>query len=135
MWPKQHALVSAVFVSLYATLYAETIQVAVLWVCIGVAAGVLIDIDHVILGIVVKKRYEGFSWFKKPLQAMLNPGELLDDIEYPAMIYHRTITHLLIILASMTMLSWPVGRVVFLTLCLHLFCDIIHDIMNNDHWI
>lgn len=135
MWPKQHGLVSAVFVCCYSLLFASSVVQGGIWIIAGTLAGVLIDTDHVILGIVVKKRYDAVSWFKKPLEAMLNPGALLDDIEYPRLIYHRTVTHGFMILVSMAFLAWPIGQVVFLTLCLHLFCDIIHDIMNTDHWV
>lgn len=131
MWPKQHAAVSVTFFSLYGLVFASSIPEGLLWLVVGTAAGVLIDIDHVLLGIVVGRHFEAIRWFRHPIHAMTKPGDLLDHIEYPRMVYDRTITHLLAITIAFVLVELPLMGIVFLALCLHLSCDLIYDIQQG----
>lgn len=137
MYPRQHAVVSGAATLLYAVITSVSPVEIVLWTIIGVIAGVLIDVDHVILSMLVAHRVEeGISWFKRPVQAITSPDDLLEDMEYESLVFHRMISHglvlvILIVLTRVHVLFLP--AVIGLTA--HILADILWDLKQGSYGI
>ena len=133
MFPKQHAAVSGLSVAIYAVLEGLALIDIVLWTFLGAVSGVLIDVDHAVLSMVVKKRYrKGLNWFKNPVGAVTRPSEFLDDMDYEGLIYHRIFSHVLILgllinFSEFCELFIPVG----LGVGVHLVSDIFYDLYTE----
>lgn len=100
MLPVQHAAVSGTAVFLAAIRWTSSPETILLWTVTGLLAGVLIDVDHALLAMVARgKTGEGLYWFRHPLEAITDPDAFLNDMDYPALVYHRLVTHLIVFLA------------------------------------
>lgn len=136
MFPKQHAAVSGFSVMVYAVLEGLALTDVVLWTFLGAVSGVLIDVDHAVLSMVVKKRYsKGLKWFKDPVGAVTRPSEFLDDMDYGRLIYHRIISHA-VVLGLFTYLSafYSILIPVAAGVGVHLVCDIVFDLYKGTYW-
>ena len=84
----------------------------------------------------VKKRYrKGLRWFKDPIGAVTRPSEFLEDMDYDKLIYHRLVSHavvlgLLLYLSGFYSLVVPVA----VGVGLHLVCDIGYDLYKGSYW-
>lgn len=135
MYPKQHALVSGAAVLAYSLfLNLPPTEIAV-WVGIGMFTGVLIDVDHVLLSMVVAGRYEqGLSWFQRPMRAVLDPEALLEDMEYDRLLYHRLLSHLFVFVILVSLIS--VHRLFISAaagLAVHIASDILWDMKQGSY--
>lgn len=111
MYPKQHAVLSSTATLAAGTLAQLGTPELVLWTVIGTAVGVLIDVDHALLGMLVAGRVEkGRYWFRHPVTAVTDADRFLDDMEYNGLRTHRLVTHVLGFLSLLALL--PVHRLV-----------------------
>jgi hypothetical protein len=136
MFPKQHAAVSGTSVAVYAVVQGLGLTDILIWTFLGAVSGVLIDVDHAVLSMLVEKRYrKGLKWFKDPLGAVTRPSEFLEDMDYDKLIYHRLVSHavvlgLLLYLSGFYSLVVPVA----VGVGLHLVCDIGYDLYRGSYW-
>lgn len=137
MYPKQHAVISAGATVLFGILLNGSPTQIALWTIIGVVAGVLIDVDHVILGMVIGKNIEdGIAWFLHPAAALTQPDQLLADMDYDALVYHRMISHVLV-LAVLTLLI-PVHPLLLpaaVGLTAHILADVVWDVKHGQYGV
>jgi len=136
LYPKQHALVSGTSVFIYSLITGLSPVNTFLWTILGTVSGVLIDVDHAILPMLLKKKYsEGLKWFKNPVKAITRPSEFLDDMEYDNLVYHRLVSHttvlaFLIYLTGLSVLFVPIS----LAVGVHILCDLGYDLYNGSYW-
>jgi hypothetical protein len=135
MYPKQHAAISGIATLLFALWIGIAPEQTVVWLVIGMIAGVLIDVDHVVLGMIVDGRIdEGISWFLHPVAAVTQPDALLADMAYDTLVYHRLISHLLV-LAVLAALSntYPLLLPAVVGLAAHIVADVVWDVWNGTY--
>jgi len=117
----------------YAALEGLTFTDMLLWGLLGAVSGVLIDVDHALLSMIVKKRYkEGLKWFRKPVEAV---SRFLEEMDYDSLVYHRLVSHsavlaVLFYLSTSYSLFVPVAFGVGV----HLMCDIVYDLYCGSYW-
>ncbi len=135
MYPREHALSSGISVLTYTVLEGLQPGLIPIWILAGTAAGVLIDVDHAILSMTVKGRLEeGLKWFKHPVKAISQPSRFLDDMDYESLVYHRLISHALIVtlLWSLSALS-PLVEAAALGTSTHLAGDLLYDLGTGNY--
>lgn len=141
MYPKHHAVVSAIVVlaaGLVAGLPAAQLGV---WLVAGVLAGVFIDVDHALLVILVDRNLSGIlHWVQRPVTALTDPRAFLDDVEYekPAMCFHRLFTHALILGGIFTVgAAYPALTIVttpaLIAVAIHIASDVAWDVYRGDY--
>ncbi|MDY6773910.1 MAG: hypothetical protein SVS85_01820 [Candidatus Nanohaloarchaea archaeon] len=136
MYPRDHALVSAAAMVIYAVGMGANPSEFVIWVAVGTLAGVFIDLDHLVLASMFGKKQEVKDWLRKPLEAFKDSESLLEDIEYGSseLYYHRIISHVSIILVALYISrTFPLMRPVTVALVVHLVSDILWDIKENNY--
>ncbi len=137
MFPKTHALSSALavfLVSLYLGCDAASI---VSWTLLAAAASVLLDVDHIVICLATGRGRRSLR------RIFANPKKLFSDIEsFHAEIKFRgaglmrLITHALIIVLAGGILvnqSSAFALPVTVSLATHLTLDILDSLMNPDH--
>jgi membrane-bound metal-dependent hydrolase YbcI (DUF457 family) len=129
MYPKQHAVVSGIGTLVYAILYGLLPADVLLWTFLGMVAGVMIDVDHVVLSMIMTGRYRrGLFWIRQPVRALTEPREFLDDMGYDELWYHRIITHTLILASLVVLLDLhPLVRPVMVGVVFHLVADLLYE--------
>lgn len=135
MYPKQHLVTSASGTAAAALFVSGDPVTAATWAVIGGIAGVLIDVDHVLLSMAVGKNIgEGLAWFRRPVTAITAPRQLLDDIDYDTLVVHRLATHLLILggAVALTTVHWMFAPV-SVGIGIHLCCDVIYDLYDGNY--
>lgn len=136
MYPKHHAAVSGMATVLYAAwMQAEPVQMA-LWAVIGITAGVMIDVDHVLLGMLVDGRVaEGLSWFRQPVTAVTRPDALLADMEYDTMVYHRLLSHTVVLTVLVALIRFHSLFIpAAVGLAAHIAADVVWDVKQRSYW-
>ncbi len=134
MRPDEHAVISGFVVFIAAQLAGFDTPDVLLWTVAGTAAGVLIDVDHALLSMVVKGRVrEGLYWFRHPVKAMTDPDAFLADMEYPALVYHRMATHLAILVVIILLTGiHPLVIPVMIGVAAHVVADIVWDVHTGE---
>ncbi|MDY6771593.1 MAG: hypothetical protein SV186_06610 [Candidatus Nanohaloarchaea archaeon] len=133
MYPRDHAILSAAVTAGSAAFLGLVPGQILLWTVMGTVAGVFIDVDHVFLSMLVTGEWdEGLAWLRAPHKAFMEPDRLLRDIEYPALVRHRILTHFLalaVLLAGtkLHVLFYPAA----IGLAVHIAVDIVVDIWNG----
>lgn len=120
----------------YTVLKGLALTDILLWTFLGALSGVLIDVDHAVLSMVIKKRYsKGLRWFRDPIGAVTRPSEFLDDMEYDRLIYHRIVSHT-VILGLLMYLSgfYSILVPVSIGVGAHLVSDIVYDLHGGSYW-
>ncbi len=135
MLPDQHAVVSGVTVFSAALLLDIAPAAILLWTVIGILAGVLIDVDHALLAMATQgKTREGLYWFRHPLEAVSDPDAFLEDMDYPALVYHRLATHAVLFIGT-TALVWlsvhPMLTPVLIGIGAHVAADLYWDVRRG----
>ncbi len=135
MYPRDHAIIAAAVTAIVAVISGVTGTGFIVWVTIGTIAGVVIDVDHVVLSMFVHGRWrEGFKWLGQPRHALLSPDALLEDIDYPKLVHHRILSHMVIFAALVVLV--PVHELVrpaVLGLGAHILADIAWDLWNETY--
>lgn len=136
MFPKQHAAVSGILVAIYAIVEGLSSTDILFWAFLGGISGVLIDVDHALLSIFIKKRYsKGLKWFRNPVKAISRPSEFLADMDYENLIYHRIISHTAVLgIVSYFSIFYSFLFPVTLGVGVHLICDLGYDLYRNSYW-
>lgn len=136
MYPKEHFITSGSGVLAYSIAIGLPLPEIIIWTVLGSSAGVLIDIDHAILSMVIKKRFKkGLKWFRQPLKAITKPESFLDDMSYEGLRYHRIISHTVILGILFFIKDFnPLLTPVTIGVGLHLLGDIAHDLNNKKYW-
>jgi len=135
MYPRHHAITAAAVTAMAAVSSDVTGIMFLVWVGIGTIAGVFIDIDHVVLSMVVHGRWrEGYKWLRQPRHALLSPDALLEDIDYPMLVHHRILSHMVIfaVLVSLIPLH-TLFRPAVIGLGAHILSDIAWDLWNKTY--
>ncbi|MFB6166748.1 MAG: hypothetical protein ABEJ62_00605, partial [Candidatus Nanohaloarchaea archaeon] len=99
-------------------------------------AGVLVDVDHLFLAALLNGRTdEVLQWTRKPVRAVLNPLDLLEDIDPERRIGpYRLVSHLAVLSASYyAYLSFPLLLPVVIGLVSHLAADVVHTFYQVRH--
>lgn len=133
MYPRSHAVISFAVSLLYAAVVASSVLQAVAWIMLGTFAGVAIDIDHAFIPLFVPSTQKAvLKWMKKPFAVFRSPKEFLDDVEFPHFGRWRLVTHFLFLYAAFR--SWqshPLFGVVFVSMAVHVLCDIGKDVYDE----
>jgi hypothetical protein len=135
MYPRHHAIIAAAVTAMAAVASGVTGLAFVAWVTIGTVAGVFIDIDHVVLSMLVHGRWkEGYKWLRQPRHALLSPDALLEDIDYPKLVHHRILSHMIIfaVLVAVVPLH-DLVRPAVIGLGAHILSDIAWDLWNQTY--
>lgn len=94
MDPDRHLVISGVAGAAAAIAAGLPPGTVVAWTVIAGAAGVLVDIDHVLLPMLVTGAWRrGGRWFLRPVTAFTRPGQVSDDLSYRTMVFHRLASH------------------------------------------
>ncbi len=106
---------------------------ASIWITVGVAAAVVIDIDHLILPAVVGgKKEESLEYLKKPFKAFTSPQEPFNDLHYEGMPFHRMISHFAALSVSYLLLDLGgVSVAVFMGVSSHIAADLYEDVIER----
>lgn len=135
MEPSRHLVISGAAGAAAAALAGLPFPAAVLWTAVAAAAGVLVDVDHVLLPMVVTGAWRpGVRWFFRPARAFVEPRALLDELEYPEMVFHRLATHtaaflVLVLLARIE----PLMAAAAVGVAAHIAADVAWDLSRGTY--
>lgn len=133
MLPRQHAVTSGLVTLAVAVHLELAAPLVLLWTLVGTISGVVIDVDHALLGMTVGGHWQtGLSWFRHPVAAVSNPYEFLRSLNYPGLIKHRILTHL----AVMSLLGglatrYPIVVPAGIGLATHILGDVVVDLREG----
>ncbi|MDY6766032.1 MAG: hypothetical protein SVW77_01580 [Candidatus Nanohaloarchaea archaeon] len=136
MYSRSHAVVSFAAVGGYTLLTGVPFPAAAVWILIGVAAGVFIDADHVVLAAVFGDRDAVARWLRRPWAPFTHPEELLDDLEYGGqqLYYHRIATHVAVLaLLYVGSQRYTLLLPAFIAVAVHIASDIAWDLWNRNY--
>lgn len=135
MEPSRHLVVSGAAGAAAAALSGLPFPAAVLWTAVAAAAGVLVDVDQVILPMVVTGAWRsGARWFFRPVRAFVRPGDLVEELEYPAMVFHRLATHTAAFLAlALLARVEPLMAAAAVGVAAHIAADVASDLSRGTY--
>lgn len=135
MYPRHHAIVAAAVTAVAAVASGVTGFAFLAWVAVGTIAGVFIDVDHVVLSMLVHGRWrEGYRWLRQPRHALLSPDALLEDIDYPKLVHHRILSHMLVFAGLVLLVPFnDLIRPAVIGLGAHILADMVWDIRHETY--
>ncbi|MDY6769784.1 MAG: hypothetical protein SVU88_02315 [Candidatus Nanohaloarchaea archaeon] len=134
MYPAQHAATSGA-AALLAALYLQLSPLtAAVWAIAGIAAGVLVDVDHVVLAVLLHGRWDAArTWIRQPVTAVLDPEAFLEDIDPAADLRGaRILSHAAVLGAALLAVGRiPLATPVAVALSVHILVDIAWDVRET----
>ncbi|MDY6774114.1 MAG: metal-dependent hydrolase [Candidatus Nanohaloarchaea archaeon] len=135
MYPRQHAAISAVAVTIAGALLELSLPELAFWGFVGVLSGVLVDIDHLPLAVFFNRKSEEVrDWLRHPLKALTHARELREDIDPEEnLVAHRMVSHLLGF--GVLCVLAPYHRLVIpavIAVGVHIISDVAWDIREQD---
>ncbi|MDY6788996.1 MAG: hypothetical protein SVV03_03455 [Candidatus Nanohaloarchaea archaeon] len=134
MFPRQHAAVSGIAVLIFALWKEVALGTLVLWTVLGTVAGVLIDVDHAFLGMLVGGEFwRKARWFLHPVKAIfIKPREFAKDMYYRGFTVHRILTHTVVLLISIYLSGfWTIFKPISVAIAAHIAADVVDDIREE----
>ncbi len=134
MYPLHHLVLSTVAAIATVPFLGLSPGMTAVAVVLGIAAGVLVDVDHVLLPAVYSRSSAPFAWMRRPVRAFREPRSLLADVAYERMVLHRLLSHSTVLVAVyLVSLEFPVLVPAVAALIVHILADIVWDVARGNY--
>lgn len=103
-------------------------------VLLGIAVGVFIDVDHVLLPVARSRDPRGLAWLRHPVRAFRQPDDLLDELSYDRMVFHRLLSHSTVLIAFyLVSVEFPVLVPSVVAIAVHILSDVAWDLSRGTY--
>lgn len=135
MYPVHHAALSILVGLVTVPFIGLEPPAAVLAFLLALAAGVGIDVDHVLLPMLLKgRRRQGVAWLLRPVPAFTRPRDLLDALSYEQLVFHRLLSHsTVLVVLFLVSREIPVLVPAVAALAAHIVADVAWDLSRGTY--